>query len=102
VNLILHVSHPDIDLGFIGGAGPMPTWLSAITPFLDFQSDIRDGSMTLLGRLKDLPALTQLLKRFCRNKPSLVTRAEADDEMTGMIEAPRSAIISSMWRRLSG
>ena len=62
MDLILHVSHPDIDLDAIRMAGPMPAWLTAITPFLDPQSDIRDGSMTLVGSLKDFQALTQLLK----------------------------------------
>ena len=62
MDLILHVSHPDIDLAAFRKAGPMPAWLSAIAPFLDPESDIRDGSMTLLASLKDLPTLTQRIK----------------------------------------
>ncbi len=63
MNLILHVTHPDIDLGVIRGTNPTPDWLSAITPLLDPMSDIRDGSMTLFADLKDFQTLTQLLKQ---------------------------------------
>ncbi len=60
--LILHVTQPAIDLGAIQTGKVTPTWLTAISPHVHPASDIRNGSMTLIGDPKNFTVVTKLLE----------------------------------------